>query len=111
MVSIELGDMEHIAQKYCDGNLSRYLRQLIQQDHLLHTTQQKNSITLFLFQFIIYSSIGLTFLVISFSLIFPILIVATLILSFISGIVLLLYGTIYVYYFKYKKMRGDLRES
>lgn len=103
MVSVELGDMEDVARQYCDqGELSRFLRQLIKQYDTEQkqplTTQQKNESIL---QTLLFFILGSAFFIIACSTIFNILITITAAFLILCSLFLFIYT--YLNIKKYKK--------
>lgn len=108
MASIKLGDMEHIAKKYCNGNMSEYLRQLILNDHNQRTNKQTIKKQTILGTTIMCIISGISFIMLTLSLLFPILLAATILFILIGGIILIIYGITIIYILKYKNPKGDI---
>jgi len=66
MASIELGDMEEIARKNSNGNLSNYLRTIIREDHIKRleiVTEEKTDMKINLFQSFCFFFLAITLFV------------------------------------------------
>ena len=82
MTSIELmderADMEQIAKIHSNGNLSKYIRDLIWKDHKGIETREKTHNKIALFQIIMFLFLGLTLSLFALSLITPLLILTNM---------------------------------
>lgn len=71
MTSIELGETERIANQYCNGNLSKFIRDLVMNYHHKQTQKQEKQKTekkMFFMQNIMFMVISATFLILGLSL-------------------------------------------
>ena len=97
MVSVELvderADMEQIGKQYCNGNLSRHLRNLIWNHHKNIQTIQKTEQRQNFFQTAMFLFLGVTLLTLAASQIFNIdqLVTINLSLLIFSGIIIIIY--------------------
>ena len=98
MVSISLGDKEHIAKKLAEkkhgGNVSNYVRDLVQKD-FDHINQkqdvQKEKARLILFQILFYTILTTTVVMIGLTTLYTMLVVILPIMLFIFGIIALIF--------------------
>lgn len=93
MTSIELGETERIANQYCNGNLSKFVRDLVMDYHHRQTQKQelqKTDKKMLFMQNTIFLVISATFLVLGFSLQLNILDSIAISLLVISGLLIII---------------------
>lgn len=97
MVSVELGDLEPVALKNCNGNLSKYIRELVSQDN----NKKIESNRIYLLQLLCFLFLGITLFVfaIDISIELPTLLLNSLMIF--SGILLIMFSL-----FSYKRSRS-----
>lgn len=97
MVNLELGEMQKIAEQYSEGNISRYVRNLIKEDHHQRMDNKLNKnikIVTMKDNFInniIFFTMGITFLVIALFIQTEYSIIVTNLAYIVTGLSLLAY--------------------
>lgn len=107
MTSVELGETERIANQYCNGNLSKFLRDRIMEYHHKQIRKEeieKTSNNLFVFQNIVFLFISASFIAMGLSLKFDLLSSITISLLIISAFLLILF--VIVNHKKYRLING-----
>jgi len=101
MTSIELtderGDMEQIAKLHCNGNLSKYVRDLIWKNHKGIKNKEKTNNTIILYQTIMFLFLGLTLSLYALSQITPIEFLTNLAIFCLafSGLLIFIYAIMF----------------
>lgn len=111
MVSVDLKEMEHIAKKYANGNMSEYIRQLIHDDHTNRENKENIRKQTVMSSTISSIIIGISFIMLSLALIIPFMLIAALLFLFFGGTILIIYGLAIVYFLRYKKTKGEKKCS
>jgi len=94
MASLELKETEEIAKQYSNGNMSKFVRDLIREYHhkqLRIQEVEKNDNKVLFFQNIMFIFLGVTFLIFALSSIMDYLLVFNMALMVISGLLLIIY--------------------
>ena len=99
MTSLELGETEEIAKQYSNGNISKFIRDLIMNYHhkqMKKTQEHKTSKKIFLFQNSMFLFLGFTFLVVAINAVTSLNVITFLAVAclFLSGTFSFLYAII-----------------